>query len=143
MSGNVVSYPQRIKDATASVLDIVHKRNQALFSTFSSFNMYFKDGADGAGSQSVMRKAAMFDTPEHVYQHAIVPLRMEGVNNNGDITEVWRNDTPNSALAYRPQALIRPKEDRNLLSYDFTYSENERAKLCEKKLWSPHSEIRV
>ena len=79
-----------------------------------------------------MRKAAMFNTPEHVYQHAIVPLRMEGVSSNGDSTGIWRNDAPNSALWCRPQALIRAKEDRSLLEYDFTYAEKEQEKLCKE-----------
>ena len=132
LSGSAVSYKQLIKDTTASVFDVIHHRDPALLQTFSSFSMVFKDGADGAGSQSVMRKAAMFNTPEHVYQHAIVPLRMEGVSSNGDSTEIWRNDAPNSALWCRPQALIRAKEDRSLLEYDFTYAEKEQEKLCKE-----------
>ena len=131
-AGCAVSYKQLIKDTTASVLDVIHHRDPALLQTFSSFNMMFKDGADGAGSQSVMRKAAMFDTPEHVYQHAIVPLRMEGVSSNGDSTVIWHNDAPNSALWCRPQALIRAKEDRGLLKYDFAYAEQEQEKLCKE-----------
>ena len=132
LSGSAVSYKQLIKDTTASVFDVIHHRDPTLLQTFSSFNMVFKDGADGAGSQSVMRKAAMFNTPEHVYQHAIVPLRMEGVSSNGDLTEIWRNDAPNSALWCRPQALIRGKEDRGLLEYDFTYAEKEQEELCKE-----------
>jgi hypothetical protein len=48
---------------------------------------------------------------------------------DGDQREIWRNETPNSAYSCRPQALIRAKEDRGLLKYDFSYTEEEQRKL--------------
>ena len=128
-SGAVVSYRELITQTTGSVLDVVHLRDPQLLSTFISFVMHYKEGADGAGSQSVMRSASMFNAAENMYQHAIVPLRMEGVKSNGDTAVIWKNESPNSAYSCRPQALIRSKEDKALLEYDFTYTEAEQKEL--------------
>ena len=124
-SGAVVSYRELITQTTGSVLDVIHLHDPQLLSTFISFVMHYKEGADGAGSQSVMRSASMFNAAENMYQHAIVPLRMEGVKSNGDTAVIWKNESPNSAYSCIPQALIRSKEDKALLEYDFTYTEAE------------------
>ena len=71
----------------------------------------------------------MFNAAENMHQHAIVPLRMEGVKSNGDTAVIWKNESPNSAYSCRPQALIRSKEDKALLEYDFTYTEAEQKEL--------------
>ena len=74
-----MSYTKLIKDTTASVLDVVHLRDPQLLPTFSSLKMTYKDGADGSGSQAKMRSVAMLHEGQHIYQHAIVPLKLEGV----------------------------------------------------------------
>ena len=128
-SGVAVSYTQLIKLTTASVLDVVQMRDPQLLPTISSLKMTYKDGADGAGSQAKMRSVDMYHEGDHIYQHAVVPLRLEGVMRNGDQTVIWKNETPNSAFSCRPQALIRGKEDRELIAYDLNYVEKEQAKL--------------
>ena len=71
----------------------------------------------------------MYLDGDNIYQHAIVPLQLEGTDSEGVETVIWKNETPNSAFMCRPQALIRGKEDRTLVKYDLSYAEREHAAL--------------
>ena len=73
--------------------------------------MFFKDGADGAGSQAIWKSCSMKNTVSNMFQHSIVPLRLECSDpNTSERKVVWKNPAPNSAKWCRPIFLVRMKE---------------------------------
>ena len=80
LSGVAVPYDELVKTTTSAILDLVDEKEPGVLDQFTSLLAVYKDGADGSGSQAVMKSSAMFDMAENIYQHAIVPLRLEGTN---------------------------------------------------------------
>ena len=96
------------------------------------YRIHYKDGADGAGSQTVWKSKSMIGDVPNMYQYSIAPLRMECVSN--DPTEpvvIWRNPAPNSPLSCRPQELIREKEG-NCVEHSIPYTDHCRKVLCDQ-----------
>ena len=73
-------YDQLVKMTTGSILDVIDDQDPNLLDQYTNLKAYYKDGADGSGSQAVMKSSAMRDMTENIYQHAIAPLKLEGTN---------------------------------------------------------------
>ena len=66
----------------------------------------YKDGCDGAGSQSCWNSLSMINASDHMFQYSVVPLRLEQ-----ESKVLWKNPTPNAANCTRPVYLLRLHED--------------------------------
>ena len=136
LPGVAVPYDKLVKMTTGSIIDLVTEQDPNLLDQYTNLKAVYKDGADGSGSQAVMKSSAMFNMAENIYQHAIAPLRMEGTNRiTGDIDVIWRNSAPNSPFSCRPYMLIRRPEGQ-CEKYDFEYTES-----CIKRLEEEPSAI--
>ena len=70
-------------------------------------SVVLKDGADGAGGQVVWQYAEMTEAAHHLFQHGLVPLRLEAVTaGNSDHRMIWRNEAPNSSVGLHVGYLI-------------------------------------
>ena len=78
--GVAVPYDELVKMTTGSILDLVTDQNAGILDQYTNLKAVYKDGADGTGSQAVMKSSAMYNMAENIYQHAIAPLRLEGTN---------------------------------------------------------------
>ncbi len=79
-----------------------------------------------------MQTADLYQADENIYQHSIVPLRMDGIKSDGTSDTLWRNRAPNAAKGCRPTSLIRSKESTAVVQYDVNYIEREINKLHEE-----------
>ena len=81
-----------------------------------SYEMFFKDGGDGAGSQVVWNSKSMNDCVENMFQYGLTPLKLL-FHKNGASEVLWVNHAPNSSRSLRPLFLVREKEtDDDLLN---------------------------
>ena len=78
--GVAVPYDELVKMTTGSIIDLLIDQNSEILHQYTNLQAVYKDGADGTGSQAVMKSSAMYNMAENIYQHAIVPLRLEGMN---------------------------------------------------------------
>ena len=131
-SGVAVPYRELVLKTDASIFDVINFRDPELLGQYDHFEAVYKDGSDGSGSQPTMQTASMYQADENIYQHSIVPLRMEGFKSDGTSDTLWRNRAPNAAKACRPSTLIRSKETKEVVAYDVRYVEKEIKKLQEE-----------
>ena len=83
--GVQVDYEDLIKDTTKSIINMVHPID---LKDGEYLNMIYKDGADGAGGHVVWQSGEMTEAAHHLFQHGLVPLRLEAVTaGNGDDLE--------------------------------------------------------
>ena len=129
-----VDYIKLISMTTKSIFEYVLKNSRITHSAM--YRMQFKDGSDGAGSQSVWKSKSMIGAKHHMYQYALVPLKLECCVEHDDETShmsyvpIWKNPKPNSPLWVRPVYLIREKEDDEELKKYVTMITDE----CRTKL---------
>ena len=124
-----MDYQQLVMETTKSVLELVEGQlDEGL-----KLKMVYKEGADGAGGHTVWQSTEMRDAEHHLFQHGIVPLRLEAYQNDGadDVPLVlWRNLVPNSSLSLRVIFLIREKEtDPDLIDLVVGQTDISRSKL--------------
>ena len=122
LPGVAVDYNELIKMTTASIFDIVNHKTGKFLPSDSKYIMYYKDGADGAGSQTIWKSKSMTGMAQNMYQYSIVPLRLEMCPADGEKQVLWKNPSPNSPLWCRPQELIREKEG-NCLHHSIPYTD--------------------
>ena len=75
--GVAVDYKELVKLTTASVIDAINARSLVQLNPVHTYRMYYKDGCDGAGSQSVWKSKSMAGMKQNIFQYSIVPLRLE------------------------------------------------------------------
>ena len=110
LPGVAVNYMELVKMTTGSILDVVEMRLPGVLKPDHLYRAVYKDGADGTGTQPVMRSKKMLGMKENIYQHSVVPLRLEHVKGENEVEILWENPSPNSATWCRSQTLIREKE---------------------------------
>ena len=106
LNGNVVSVDYIHLIEMTSLVNCVKKNNLIQIDTLKSLTAVYKDGCDGAGSQSSWNSQSMINASDHMFQYSIVPLRLEQ-----ESQVLWKNPTPNSANCTRPVYLLRASED--------------------------------
>ena len=104
--GVSVDYISLVEMTTRSLLNTLLDDKSSQLDTNKPVNVVYKDGCDGAGSQTVWNSVSMNDKSDHMFQYSIVPLRVE---QEGHV--VWKNPTPNAAHTTRPVFLLRAEED--------------------------------
>ena len=129
LPGVAVNYKDLIKETTASIIDVI---NDQPLNPQVKYRAYYKDGADGAGSQAIWKSKSMKDAAPNIYQYSIVPLRMEVLSQN-ESKIIWKNPAPNSAFSCRPQELFREKED-NCMHHSIPYTDRSRTELMEESV---------
>ena len=102
--GVSVDYIKLVEMTTTSLINILNE--SSCIDHFKPVHVVYKDGGDGAGSQTVWKSKSMSEASDHLFQYSIVPLRVE--QGTGII---WKNATPNSASSTRPVFLLRAEED--------------------------------
>ena len=75
--GVSVDYTELVKMTTASIFDIINEELKVPLDPADEYHMFYKEGGDGAGSQSVWKSKSMQGAAEHMFQYSIVPLRLE------------------------------------------------------------------
>ena len=108
LNGNGVSveYKQLIDMTTTSLINCVKMNDVTAIDPMKPLKAVYKDGCDGAGSQSTWNSKSMISASDHMFQYSVVPLRVEQ-----DSKVVWKNPTPNAAECTRPVYLLRLPED--------------------------------
>ena len=122
LPGVAVDYKSLVMMTTASVFDVVNHKMGKVLPSNSKYIMHYKDGADGAGSQTIWKSKSMTGMAENMYQYSILPLRLEMCLTDGERQVLWKNPSPNSPLWCRPQELIREKEG-NCLHHSIPYTD--------------------
>ena len=101
--GVSVDYIKLVEMTSSSLINVIKKSNTPI--TNRPLTIVYKDGGDGAGSQTVWDSVSMNDASDHMFQYVIVPLRVEQ-----DSEVVWKNPAPNAASSVRPVYLLRAEE---------------------------------
>ena len=65
LPGVAVDYRMLIEMTTASILDVVNTRMPGILKPEHRYRAVYKDGADGTGTQTVMRSKRMLGMKEH------------------------------------------------------------------------------
>ena len=104
--GVSVDYKELIKMTSTSLINAVKMNEMAELDPSKPLMAVYKDGCDGAGSQSTWNSRSMINASDHMFQYSIVPLRLEQ-----DSKVLWKNPTPNAATSTRPIYLFRASED--------------------------------
>ena len=131
LPGVAVDYKELVEMTTASIMDVLNLHMPGILKPDGQYRATFKDGADGTGTQTVMKSKKMLGMKENIYQHAIVPLRLEQIKGDGEVDMIWQNPAPNSAVWCRTQILIRKKEGA-CVEYAIPYTDKCRKELQEK-----------
>ena len=105
-SGVSVNYNKLIEMTTSSIINCVKMDNLVTIDVTKPLKAIYKDGCDGAGSQSVWNSRSMINASDHIFQYSVVPLRLEQ-----GLKVLWKNPTPNAANCTRPIYLLRSSED--------------------------------
>ena len=95
MSGVFVDYEELVKTTAKSILEI--NKSKVSYNNVANIKITFKDGCDGAGSQTKLKSTKSLMLGTNIFQYGIVPLRLLVDDNL-----IWKNGTPNSAFTLRP-----------------------------------------
>ena len=79
LNGNGVSvdYKQLIDMTTTSLINCVKMDDITAIDPMKPLKAVYKDGCDGAGSQSTGNSKLMIDASDHMFQYSVAPLRLE------------------------------------------------------------------
>ena len=102
--GVSVDYVSLVEMTSKSLINIINK-DEIKLDPLKPVSIIYKDGGDGAGSQTVWKSKSMENAADHLFQYSIVPLRVEQ-----DREIKRKNPTPNSASCTRPVYLLRAEE---------------------------------
>jgi hypothetical protein len=106
--GVSVNYVNVIEMTSSSLINVIKSADVNSIVTNKELKIVYKDGCDGAGSQTVWDSVSMKDASDHMFQYGVVPLRVEQ-----DSKVLWKNPTPNAASSVRPVYLLRAAEDED------------------------------
>ena len=126
--GVEVQYKKLVKMTVESTLRVALKGKS--LDDSGDYEMVFKDGGDGAGSQTVWNSTSMNDYVENMFQYGLTPLKLL-FHSKSESKVLWMNHAPNSCRSLRPVFLVREKEtDEDLLKLVIPTTDQARAELA-------------
>ena len=133
--GVKVNYEELIRHTTESILKICIEEGSFERIEGDSYEMFYKDGCDGAGMQTKMKtnkspENQKSDSEHHIFQYGITPLKLICTRASSKTEVMWENKSPNSQFTVRPVYLIRETETNEELQNEvITTTDRARDKL--------------